>query len=242
MDIHKPKPWHSLREFLKEYLIIVIGVLTALAAEQAVEWAHWQERTERTEANLRAELHDMALNAQGQLAINKCSMDMVDRIEKALVESGDAWTPPFVFVAGSVKGLIEAPKGGWDDQVWRNAQADGSANHLPQEEQLAFGSIYVAAARLKTVNEQEQSDMAELNSLGALPRIDTQTRAQYLRLVWRVRDDLQALKILSQGVLTDTHDLKVKPAKVEEYNPQAMGFYQRMCREFYSGKTVIPVG
>jgi len=30
MDIHKPKPWHGLREFLKEYLIIVIGVLTAL--------------------------------------------------------------------------------------------------------------------------------------------------------------------------------------------------------------------
>ncbi|MDB5442210.1 MAG: hypothetical protein JWP73_586, partial [Phenylobacterium sp.] len=33
MDIHKPKPWHGLREFLKEYAIIVVGVLTALAAE-----------------------------------------------------------------------------------------------------------------------------------------------------------------------------------------------------------------
>lgn len=32
MDIHKPKPWHGVREFLKEYLIIVVGVLTALAA------------------------------------------------------------------------------------------------------------------------------------------------------------------------------------------------------------------
>ena len=37
MDIHKPKPWHGVREFLKEYVIIVVGVLTALAAEQAVE-------------------------------------------------------------------------------------------------------------------------------------------------------------------------------------------------------------
>jgi hypothetical protein len=33
MDIHKPKPWHGLREFLKEYLIIVVGVMTALAGE-----------------------------------------------------------------------------------------------------------------------------------------------------------------------------------------------------------------
>ena len=42
MDIHKPKPWHGLREFLKEYLIIVVGVLTALAAEAGVEWLHWR--------------------------------------------------------------------------------------------------------------------------------------------------------------------------------------------------------
>ena len=42
MDIHKPKPWHGVREFLKEYVIIVIGVLTALGAEQGVEWLHWQ--------------------------------------------------------------------------------------------------------------------------------------------------------------------------------------------------------
>jgi hypothetical protein len=26
MDIHKPKPWPGVREFLKEYAIIVIGV------------------------------------------------------------------------------------------------------------------------------------------------------------------------------------------------------------------------
>jgi hypothetical protein len=44
MDIHKPKPIHGWREFLKEYGIIVIGVLTALAAEQAVEWASWRHK------------------------------------------------------------------------------------------------------------------------------------------------------------------------------------------------------
>jgi len=36
MEFHKPKPIHIWHEFLKEYAIIVIGVLTALAAEQAV--------------------------------------------------------------------------------------------------------------------------------------------------------------------------------------------------------------
>jgi len=43
VEIHKPKPFHGWREFLKEYGIIVLGVLTALALEQAVDairWAH----------------------------------------------------------------------------------------------------------------------------------------------------------------------------------------------------------
>ena len=46
MDIHKPKPWHGVREFLKEYVIIVVGVLTALGAEQGVEWLHWRHQIE----------------------------------------------------------------------------------------------------------------------------------------------------------------------------------------------------
>jgi hypothetical protein len=29
--------------------IIVVGVLTALAAEQGVEWLHWQEKVEQGE-------------------------------------------------------------------------------------------------------------------------------------------------------------------------------------------------
>ena len=53
MDIHKPKPWRGVREFLKEYVIIVIGVLTALGGEQAVEWG----RTHREVGEARAALH-----------------------------------------------------------------------------------------------------------------------------------------------------------------------------------------
>jgi hypothetical protein len=33
VNIHKPKPWHGAHEFLKEYGIIVLGVVTALALE-----------------------------------------------------------------------------------------------------------------------------------------------------------------------------------------------------------------
>ena len=54
MDVHKPKPFHGLREFLKDYAIIVIGVLTALAAEQAAEWLHWRQLVDEGRRDLAA--------------------------------------------------------------------------------------------------------------------------------------------------------------------------------------------
>ena len=44
MDIHRPKAWHGGRELLKEIAIIVLGVLIALGAEQAVQAFDWANK------------------------------------------------------------------------------------------------------------------------------------------------------------------------------------------------------
>src|SRR5690348_15979194 len=142
MDIHKPKPWHSFREFLKEYLIIVVGVLTALAAEAGVEAMRWSERTEKTVAHLRAELTDATVGAQAHIAQERCEHAMLFQLRQALVEPGHDWRPPFVVMRDGVpQGVFAAPVGGFGTEGWKNAQADGTANHLPQAEQLAFGGV-----------------------------------------------------------------------------------------------------
>ena len=48
MDIHKPKPFHGWRELLKEVGIIVLGVLIALGAEQAVSKIHERAQADDT--------------------------------------------------------------------------------------------------------------------------------------------------------------------------------------------------
>ena len=44
MHFHLPKPLHGWREFTGEVGIIVLGVLIALGAEQAVEMLHWRSK------------------------------------------------------------------------------------------------------------------------------------------------------------------------------------------------------
>jgi hypothetical protein len=48
MHFHLPKPLHGWREFAGEVAIIVLGVLIALGAEQAVEWLHWRHQQHDT--------------------------------------------------------------------------------------------------------------------------------------------------------------------------------------------------
>ncbi len=55
MEVHRPKPLHGLREFLKEIGIIVIGVLIALGAEQAVEALHHRGQADEMQRKLRQE-------------------------------------------------------------------------------------------------------------------------------------------------------------------------------------------
>jgi hypothetical protein len=79
VEIHKPKPVHSWREFLKEYAIIVLGVLTALAAEQVVESLRHsadvremtQKLREESQANLDVIDYDISSTKGAVVALNQ---------------------------------------------------------------------------------------------------------------------------------------------------------------------------
>jgi len=99
MDIHKPKPWHGVREFLKEYVIIVVGVLTALGAEAVVEWLHWRNAA----ADARASMVPVELNlvqfSGEREAQSPCLAAEFRTLRAALDEAGQTgWLPAIASV------------------------------------------------------------------------------------------------------------------------------------------------
>lgn len=256
MEIHTPRAWHGWREFLKEYFIIVVGVLTALVAEQAVESLRWAERTRETKEHLRAELHLIAVDALTRQAFQPCEREILDTLERALVENGDDWRPPLTITyrgAGGVavtqegrwevpaaRAVIVVPEGRWETQAWRNAQADGTANHLSQEDGIAFGRMYELTARMKALSDQEALDVAELNSLVAPQRLDPASRAAYLRLVARVRRSLFFTRLRTGGILDRIGKLNVAKPRLEEYGGE-VHIHQAVCSQFHEGRRDIVV-
>jgi hypothetical protein len=187
MEIHKPKPWHGWREFLKEYLIIVVGVLTALALEQAVEAIHWSEKVEHAETQERTELGRLYLNALDRVRTETCLNARLDQLKAGLLSGKEVWEPlpPMRGISGQTAAII-VPRRDWYDQVWRSLIADGTAAHFKRERELSYAGLYTQANWLEENNRSEVAEVSALNVLQNEIPLSKDMRAQ---LVVRIEQE-----------------------------------------------------
>lgn len=128
MDIHKPKPWHGVREFLKEYLIVVVGVLTALGAEQIAEVFHRDTEVREARAALHEEIKADASIILWGLEEDKCLLGQLPAY--AAWARGGA-KPPALRTA-----LPEFGTSTWD------TVKTSAVPHMPLQERLAVARFF----------------------------------------------------------------------------------------------------
>jgi hypothetical protein len=140
MDIHKPKLWHGWREFLKEYGIIVLGVVTALAFEQAAEVLRWAHETGDAREVLGREIaYDVkALDLIGMQ--DKCISQHLDALQKWADGTGPR-------PAGKLRRPIFYTM---QTSTWDVANSGQVVVHFPLDEKLRFAGLYASL-----VNERE---------------------------------------------------------------------------------------
>lgn len=135
VDIHKPTPVHSWRELLSEIGVIVIGVLIALAGEQAVEWLHWNHTIEEQRKALDRDVRDAWDAMSARVVIGRCIDTRLDELK--LVLARHARHAPLDIVRP-----IGRPA------VWTASQAalqmasgDGSLAHMSLNEKSAYFDV-----------------------------------------------------------------------------------------------------
>src|SRR3954463_16706397 len=106
MEIHKPKPIRNWREFLKEYAIIVIGVLTALAGEQAVEKLRERSRAAEARASVHAEIaRNLGLMERREKS-ETCLKKRLDEIEVLVAASATGQKLPDTIWLGTPSAFL----------------------------------------------------------------------------------------------------------------------------------------
>jgi len=159
MDIHKPKPWHSVREFLKEYAIIVIGVLTALGAEQGVEWLHWRHQAEVAREAIAFDLGETVARAASKDAESVCVGRRLGEFAEVLdAAQATRRLPPM-----GQQGTPDTPP--WGLRSWSGLTSGLTLAHIPNREQLLLSGLETYLGKLSANSREEQQEWAILRTM-----------------------------------------------------------------------------
>jgi hypothetical protein len=147
MEVHA-KSVHSWKELLSEIGVIVIGVMIALGAEQAVETIHWSHKVADAEVAMGRELSSDLGYAAGQVALKDCAAKYFDRMEAAIRDHRQdtfrglaAMTPPF----------NSHP---WVEESWTAAIGSEIPDHISREKLSAYA---IAFRRVQTERDLQFS-------------------------------------------------------------------------------------
>jgi hypothetical protein len=159
MEVHKPKLLHNWPDLLKEWGIIVLGVLTALFAEQAVQSFEWHQKVDAAIADMDNELtRGNGPQAYARLAMHDCVASQLGDLRGA-IERGDR---------AQSQRLIEAfwlPKRTWDSLARESATASDIASHMPHDRMLQYRIAYEVVPDLQRLADKELGDLGNLRAL-----------------------------------------------------------------------------
>jgi hypothetical protein len=159
MDVHKPKSWHGLREFLKEYAIIVVGVLTALAAEQGAEWLHWRELVQDGRRDMAASYVKIQTLSVEREADSHCLSMRINEIVGILDQASRTGRLPPVGDIGSPALRL------WAETEWPTLVAAQTAVHFPRDEARRYAEIADYARSVDMDSTREAEDWTTLYTI-----------------------------------------------------------------------------
>jgi hypothetical protein len=208
VDVHKPKTPQTWGELVSEIGIIVLGVLIALGAEQAVEILHWRHQVSEARIAMRGELTVSAGYAYSHRAIYKCNAEALGQLREALLKSGPAW-----------KGRLmryEALRWGWDTSAWRTALASGTLAHMDPGEVNNFASAYQFPQGFAEQEAHDQDDAAELGLLAYDLNLGDGTRGRMLAAVSRAERENWLIAVGAKQFLEQSAALGAAPLEAEK--------------------------
>jgi len=181
--------------FWSEILIVVLGVVIALAASEAVEDWNWRNKVRDAEVRLLRDTNAIFAWGAEQYMVRPCINAQIDELARRVIVSGEALDPAPVYSDTSalpfaLSFVVRAPTRPWRFSVWDALVADGTASHLDPARQGYFSDIRHQAASIQR-NEVDRL-LGRLDVLALPTLLDPNSRREFLL-------DLKTLRRLSNS-------------------------------------------
>ena len=185
VEIHKPKPVHSWRELLSEIAVVVVGVVIALSAEQALQGIELRAKVRHAEEQMRVELAlDDGPQVLQRIALAPCIEESLTRI-RAAIEQGESRAA----VVEAVE-RFDPPRHTWDSVAFQAATVSNVLPHLPADRLWRWAYVYAMMPLLDRADEREFLDVARIRALSKVggPLVEAE-RGRMLEAVEALRRD-----------------------------------------------------
>jgi hypothetical protein len=212
MHIYLPKPLHGWRAFSGEVGIIVLGVLIALAADQAVEDWQWHRKADRAIELLRQEIADEYVEAAEAAITAPCVDRQLQDLEARLSSAGGRFKP-----APSYPGLFgdvtfRAPSRVWSDDVWRSVVSDGVASHLKDNLRFRLGTFYAQVEFMRNDNRATDLISWRMRTLARAIQPDAATKTDLIEQLELTRGHIAELAFVGSEMIRMVDEMKLAPS------------------------------
>ncbi len=180
MHFHLPKPLHGWREFAGEVGIIVLGVLIALGAEQAIEGLHDRHVAAQSRRDVREEVSTDLGFFRGRLQESSCIVSRLSLLSDIVARGA--------IPEGTVSWVGRPRDFAPFAERWRAVTSSARTAMFAADEQGGFDEIYEIFARMDTKSQLEQQAWTDLDIMERLNGpIDAETRRFLLRAIEQAR-------------------------------------------------------
>jgi len=214
MHFHLPKPLHGWREFLGEVGIIVIGVLIALAAEQAIELLHWKHVAAAARVSVGEELKEEVFWASEMVITQPCVDRQLQQLETAVLAPG-AFKPVPSYSEGQLSFAFRAPSRPWSTSIWQSMSSDGTAAHFDRKTRLGLALTYSLVVYLREHNATAEQLKERLSALSRPIELDVATRANLVADIEQDRNLYQLMALVSDQTIGQVEKAGFQPKRAD---------------------------
>lgn len=206
MHFHLPKPIHGWREFIGEIAIVVIGVLIAIGAEEAVQTRHWKHLVDETQESLNAQLLDSKFSSLMRIKYSECFERQLDALDK-LID-----LPNFPSDQYHTTGLFNT----WDTSAWDAAIASGAVAHMRPELRQSYAGIFSLTSKTGALDQQAFAARQGLLTLRYHTKLNDTSRDRLAEAIARSRSYDWIITLSSKEWLEASKRLNIGNLSAEE--------------------------
>lgn len=201
VDAHDPKGIHDWRDFLREIVIIVIGVAIALGAGELVDDWNWRQEVGIVKDSLDDELSGTLFAAQERIKIADCQRRTLDRLDEIADE------------ARGTLAIRHAPVSRnrvWGSAAWEAAVASGAIAHMDHDERNAYAAMFSFMPLFRDLNIRQQELWARIAAYRRPRKLTDESRARFVETVSELRSLTETMNHAAAQFVTAARPLNIE--------------------------------